>query len=299
MLCNSETINSSETYSTKENESSNKIEISVLSTTYNTCTDYFDDFNLGESELFDLEDSDEDKWNKATIAYINRNSKKLINIINNIMGNKGKNQSRESFNKSPYDILQDVIQYFYNKPDYDPFIAIDCSIAKGSPTIMDLPSYVESITRRYIQRYNDQAQKDQRTRVENLFYNEDGEEISLIDTTQDSEAESMFDRVIADIDSQLRLLEYKRYLYGVDIYLFLYSFVLLGADRFRDILSIYGIDQKGLSVFKEKIKKDIEVMDILKEIQLRSDANSLGIFLRKIEPYIYGKDDILRVLKTL
>lgn len=246
----------------------------------------FDKLVLGENRLFE-EEADSANWDKATISYIREHYKTLHNMARSLMVT----QSGDTYCGGVEDVLQDVICYFHSKPDYDYEKAREASKAKGAAGVMPIGSYVESILRNYTQRFNTLTHREAELRVDTYIIDEDGEK-SLLDIAPDESVAFEFLEVGMDLDNQLRMLEIKRYIYGMDIYFVLYSFARLGSSKFTQLLDIFGVTARELNSFRASIICDEDVMDLLHLLEHSRGTDMEHSAIDKISEYVYGRHDI-------
>lgn len=253
----------------------------------------YNDFStlvMGASNLFD--EVDESSWEKDTIRYVNANYNRLVKLAKNLMSSISRDST---YSTGIEDVMQDVMCYFYRKPDYSYERARQASEERGLSSVMELRGLVENTLRLHIKKLNTIARNESEMRVDNCVL-EDEHELNLIDVIPDESVKMAFLETEYNLDSQLKALEVKRYIYGMDIYFVLYSFARLGKDKFTRVLEIFGYSQKELNTFRSKIVTDDEVMSLLHVIETEHGKDNELIAIEKIAKYVYGRRDIDRTI---
>lgn len=124
------------------------------------------------------------------------------------------------------------------------------------------------------------------------------ERVDKIDILRDTKQDYDLDYCIVDTDKSLKNLEYKRYVYGVDIYVLLMLGVvrmILGDRPSIDrVYSNLGIDKDNMTKAHNRIAYDEQFNDCL--IGLTKDGISISC-LNKLKNYIYFFDKIIDVLE--
>lgn len=182
-------------------------------------------------------------WDKATVAYAVSHKKWVESSIRSAC--KSHTFGGRTLNKSEVeDIYSEVLNYLYKAQDYD----LNCAQSQTDEgTFISMRSYVgkliQAVTKRMLK-----IDKDNEDNLVRDVVNDDGDELSLIDTCPDLESA----REMESSDLTLRELcesyEYLRYKNHADLfsvwYIRLKTQLANKADKFNDILDAVGISKK-------------------------------------------------------
>ena len=121
---------------------------------------------------------------------------------------------------------------------------------------------------------------------------------SKLDFIRDESQDVVFDNTLIDTDKCLKKMEYKRYVYGIDIYVLIMMGMvkmLIGDKPSIDrVYSNLGISKEKVSLVYGKVLKDAQFKDCLSGLSKYGINNNC---LSKLRQYVYFFDDILDSLE--
>lgn len=226
---------------------------------------------LKESHSFNNEN------NEVEFCFENKN--RLINYIISLFGNY-KHKSRQNAE----DIFGDMIEAILAEREKD----------KPGIDVSSIEDRVFGEARKAYRRFDYRRKKE--GFIESSIQNIDGEDWDLFESVSDGRdyyEENIIQR--NELDLTLRRTRYKRYIYGIDIFLLLYVRMLtLKATtnvEYEEVLELLGINRDKLKNAEGKISRDEDLLDIMRELELGMEGQkSISI----LERYVYGAEIIKR-----
>lgn len=234
-------------------------------------------------------------WEKSTIKYVIKNRTKVMNNIRSAV---------RSIYKSPLptmdieDIYDEVLDYLYKCDDYDKDKAIGFSIENGSQTIISLEGYVGTCIKYCVKRFISSMYEREKEIARDVTRDEEGRESRILDIIPDKTVEEHYNRIGYSVESALKVLEYKRYKYGADVYLILFIRLLTlnkPEVNYRQILDILEISRKDLSELEKKMGYDEDILHAIKALALKE----LKEAIEAVKPYIYSEKIISNAIQMV
>lgn len=233
--------------------------------------------------LRETRNGDEWAWEKSTIHYTIDNQMKIKNFINKL--GKGRITVHEV-----EDIYSDFLIYLYNKEDYDP------TRVGANGTNVTLEGYVCYSIKKFVESYI--YRKIKSINNEKVIVIKD-DDLDILDIVGDPRIGEDYEEILYnDIELQVLLenIQYKRYMYGLDIFKILFiKLVTLDIDKedAEAIFTALGVESKDLQKFYRRITKDPEVMELVRVLAIDKDAK------RKLEKMVYGANTIKRTIESI
>lgn len=234
------------------------------------------------------EEKEVPSWDKRTLEYAVEREKDIKQRISNIA--KSINGKKLSYYEVE-DIYSDALYYFYSCSDY----SIEKARSKDGKSIVSLSGYVNTCIRYCVLRYIINKAKTEYNSINETIINEDGKEVSLLDTVQGSdEAE-----ITISLEEVCKEYESDRYIMGDDIYQIWYVKLLgMKYDKSDDIVQAV---LEALGVSKKEFKKyDIESEDgMMKAIAKAITACGIEHAIEVLGKYTYGADKIEKAIMSI
>lgn len=231
------------------------------------------------SVLFDSEESAAERWQKQSIQYMLEHRDSLLRYAKGLLS-KAKIDTREA-----EDIIQKTYDYFYNNSDYNIHTAITASEAKYNKEIISLEGYVKNTIGQFVKRHTSAVRTEAERRAKQQ-YSLDGKEVDSLEYIEDKEAYKEYDKLLLNIEEQLKAMEYKRYIANTDIYMTIYMYFMFGASIAEKVLRLHGVTKNQIRSFKDIMTSDSDVHTLvhlaanLKESgQMDKLENTLGKFV--------------------
>lgn len=219
-------------------------------------------------------EADTKSWNKATIRYVLTNRERLLGLITIYLRMLKNTQTH------PDDILDLLLDGLYEKPDYVPQIG-----KQGQEIGIDV--YINKYIKELCSIESKRNLKEASHYVPNYKKTEDSDvEQNVLDNVPDINGHKGIDKVGKDIESALIELEPKRYMYGFDLYDFLY--IKLLGDRLRKPIEEQNQLLDLLDIpLKQVTKARYEVTNLVTQ----SNEERL---IHYLEPYVYSREVICK-----
>ena len=113
---------------------------------------------------------------------------------------------------------------------------------------------------------------DEKTKMSENTFDEEGKELSLFDTIADKKSDINCDDMGCDLRSVCKQFESHRYGFGPDIFMLwfirLETILYNKEDRYKDILSILGITKKELNEIERRTCTDGAMLSIARAVSL-------------------------------
>lgn len=225
-------------------------------------------------------------WEKATVRYALTHKTELMRIIGGVCRKSQHITSSETHDE----IYQECLLKLASAADYDTELAKLYSTSETD--IITLESYVGMIVKNCARVHIDKLYKDFCVALDSERRMESGDTISLSDMIGDPHTEWEFDMSLADLRAQLKLWECKRYLGGIDLFLFLY----LGTQGFNSTQmqlaqSAFGITPKLVDRLHTELKNQQGSPALIKDLAAAGE-NAAEI----IGERVYGKGVVDKVI---
>ena len=239
------------------------------------------------SPLMEDDSENTEGWEKATIDYVQKHKSKVCNQIRGIAKTLRKS-TLQTFDVE--EIYSEIVMYLYKCDDYNLSKAVERS---RSDSIVSLDGYVNTCIKFCVSRYCTQMYKSEKDIVsDHITSDEDGKELSILDTIADTKAGENIEEMMYDLESLCKCSESMRYKYGPDIYMIWFIRLLTlnkpGEGLYKDILSILGITKKELSNIERYTADDELMLTFAKSIHICGVDSAIDI----IRPYVYSAQKI-------
>lgn len=159
-----------------------------------------------------------------------------------------------------------------------------------------LESYVLQASGLCIKRYGAKYKAEQEIMEDSVVEDNSGELVDRYTITEDTTATISVDRALEDLASALKGIEYKRGIYGVDVYTMLFICLvksLVGdALCLETICSLLGVEVNSLKASFRRAKEDGDFLDCLGGIAKEGNEGSISY----LGHYIYFLDNKLERL---
>lgn len=236
----------------------------------------------------------EQLWEKQTVQFAIEHRSKVMQMVRSAVKTIYKN-TLPKFDVE--DIYSEVVEYLLKCEDYDIEKAIERGRESKEGTIVTLESYVNTNVKYCVKRYITARYQRDRLVISDVIY-DDEKESRLSDIIPDAKAELDFEGIGIDLESTLRCLENKRYVYSADIFLVLYVRIAMTGksdESYTKALEVLDISKKALAELERQSIGDDEVMTAIKAISL-TEGDEAKIALRK---YVFGADIVDRAIGSL
>lgn len=234
-----------------------------------------------------MEESNEDVsgWNKTTVDYVSSHRSKIYSKIRGI----AKNLRRHNLQLSDVeDIYEEVLMYLYKSDDYNISKAMERS---STNNIVSLEGYLNVCIKYCVVRYITEMYNEEKSRVPDTIYDDEGKSLSLFDTIPDTKTMD-HNNLIYDLEALCKSCEILRYKYGPDIYLVWYVRLLTlrsENDRlYKDILSVLGISKRELANIEKYSADDDMLVSLAKAVDVVGVEEAINI----IRPYVFSARQI-------
>lgn len=201
-------------------------------------------------------------WSKDTIDYAIENKRKLFKAIRGVAKSKG----RTLLNTDIEDIYQTVLNYLYRCDDYK------LEKAYTDKTLVSLEGYVHTCAKYCAIRYVTDAYAEERIRMSDITFDDEGKELSIFDTIADEKSNITCDDIGYDLREICKQFESHRYGFGPDIFMLwfirLQTIIHHKEDRYKDILNILGVSRKELNEIERKTYSDGAMLSIAKAVSI-------------------------------
>lgn len=228
-------------------------------------------------------------WSKSTIDYVMENKTKVFKAIRGIAKGRGKVLQKADVE----DIYIEIVQYMYHCDDYNIEKAIERSSREG--VIVSLEGYVHSCIKFCVIRYITEQYKNEKHTVRDSIKDEDGKELSLLDTIKDDKIDD-FTAMTFDLAEMCKAYECQRYSFGPDIFLIwfvrLQTLLKNKTDTYKDILNILGISKKEISQVEKRVARNDVMTSLARAITATGIEKSSDI----IRGYTYYADRIEEII---
>lgn len=229
-------------------------------------------------------------WSKSTIDYVLNNKTKVSTAIRGI----GKSLNKILQKADIEDIYMEILDYLYTCDDYN--ISKACERSSNAGVIVSLEGYVHSCIKYCVIRYVTNMFNTEKSLVRDCIKDEEGKELSLFDTIQDTR-DIGFDDFGYQLDSICKAFESNRYQYGPDLFqiwfIRLQTIICNKSERYVDILTILGISKKDINTIEKETNYDSAMISIAKAITLIDIEEAVEV----IRKYTYSADKIQRVIE--
>jgi hypothetical protein len=251
----------------------------------NTASNYeYSGLSLMNTRMVDIEDKD--VWNKSTVQYVVNNA---WEIRGKIIGNARKRGWKTTVED---DILySEVLQYVIKYDDYSYEKARELARLEGSKTVISLPAYVNSAIRYVVCRYI-QERSTEANRV--VASSTADNEVDILDLIADSCTDREYEDIECSLEDALKLLEHKRYIYGIDMYVFLYLKIKIRSENLEHVFEVLEINT-GSKALSMMARKDADIIYVLS----KCISSTREEILKEIRKYIYGADILDRAIEKI
>ena len=209
-------------------------------------------------------------WSKQTIDYVIKHKSRVQQSIRGIAKNRGKLLPTADVE----DIYMDLVQYLYKCDDYN------IEKAYSENNLVSLDGYIHSCIKFCVIRKVTQKYKEEKMQTSDNVTDEDGKELSLLDTVADKK--DIYENSEAtDLREICEQCESERYSLGFDM--FTLWFVKLETilhnktDRYCEVLELLGITKKDLADMEQSGRTNESMMGIAKAITVIGTAEALNV----------------------
>lgn len=228
-------------------------------------------------------------WSKSTIDFVTQNKPRIYKSIRGIVKNINSSLNHQDID----DIYQEVINYMYGCDDYDVYKAYERS---SSGVIVSLDGYVHSCIKFCVRRYATKSYNNDRNVVHDTIREEGGKELSIFDSIADKHTDEQFSSSSYNLEEACKDNEYKRYRFGVDIFMIFYIRLVLEhqhkSDKYKEVLTIFGISSKDVDRAHREANRDGMALELAKGVS----AVELDEAIRIIGNYTYSADKIVALI---
>lgn len=231
--------------------------------------------NLEYSPL--IEDRNRFSYRKKTVIWAINNESKVRYVIKST--GKGKLRSYDID-----DIYQDIICYLASAEDYDINKAIERRKSDHIATLQELTLH---LAKNCTQRFMANQQKEYLNRVidnDNDGYNP--ADIELLTAKEKTDIENL---VIADVCMDNTE---KRYIYGTDLYLYLYIKVICYINNIETSRLRVLTDELGIDSDKIEALQDVKATETIKEFARAIESSGYVESANELRKYVYSSDKI-------
>lgn len=215
-------------------------------------------------------------WDKLTIDYAIKHKSKIEEHIRKV---------KYCYGYEVDDIYEELIEYLHKGKDYE--IGY---INTEDGTAMTLEGYVKMCVNNCIKRYFTNKYQEG-NKIVNIHTIGDMENSNNIENIMDKETDLDYEKIILDINSCLKALEYKRYKYGFDLYLLMFiRYITLGNNELYNMACNILIGE----IFNiNDIERDIDFKEVIRVLANLSKVD----VIKELSNYVYGCRDILHILE--
>lgn len=210
-------------------------------------------------------------WSKDTIDYAVNNKRKIYKAIRGVAKSKGKILP----NADVEDIYQTVLDYLYRCDDYK------IEKAYTDKAFVSLEGYVHTCTKYCVIRYVTDMYTDEKNKISENTYDDEGKELSIFDTIADKKADINCDDMGMTLRKVCKQFESYRYGFGPDIFMLwfirLETILYHKEDRYKDILTILGVTKKELSDIERRTCTDGAMLSIAKAVSVIGVKESINV----------------------
>ena len=212
-------------------------------------------------------------WDKETVRYATQNRKHIYKVFKNSLRTSPQLLSSDTLD----DIWGEFMERLYKSPDYDP---------KAADKGITLDGYVGKKAQHCALTHINKLYKD------NSFIShfteistEDDETLSLLDIIADPKAEEAYKFSTCALIEILKSIEPYRYIYGVDLFLFLYIRLQgLDEEKVQQIFETLDIASSQITMIKNQMLASPRIKPVIEEISAAGDSA-----LKTLSAFIYDK----------
>ncbi len=229
-------------------------------------------------------------WEKQTVKYLIDNKNKVMRLLNHT----AKKINHFTFADAE-DTYVEALLYFREAPDYDISIAI--SRARDGKTLT-LENYVNACIKCVLNRQISKIFK-RNNELTNVIFDNEGKEESIFSILLDVNSTEPIENIGTDIKIDLDSIEYKRYIFGVDLFQLLYIRLLsidIAETKYRSILEALGITKQVLKDLEVHLLADEDIMQVIKAISVNKNEK---VIISALEKKVYGAKTIKETIERL
>ena len=230
--------------------------------------------------------SEVDLWEKSTVRYIASNRHKINRWLQRSLSRKSNRAIVVEYDYIIDELYSKLLEYFLDREDFDPDIGtFEGYIISGIGYIVE--RHYSELSKSFekmvsMDKQIENSEKDTRETFGDTLWKQE----TLVD-------EEYRDN-IKDIDSMCKCMEYRRYVYGVDLFLVSYigaKIVEVEEKQAEWYLDRLGISKESIQTAYKRLKRDEQYIQFIK--LLSKDRRAVGV----IRKYVYGAKLIDKILK--